>query len=165
MRAATWWEPSGSQLDISLDRKSTRLNSSHPTISYAVFCLKKKNKKKRKRKAHDRGAGALPHPHATTPSHAGIICLGSPFSQLVSPHSRHDSCFFFLMIRRPPRSTLFPYTTLFRSPDHRFGLLTHLGEHRVDTLFFQSVQPHEDRKSTRLNSSHRNISYAVFCLK
>src|SRR6476620_12506089 len=65
--------------------------------------------------------------------------------------------FFFLMIRRPPRSTLFPYTTLFRSrrgsdaapvppdaPGHR---------------------PRRDRKSTRLNSSHANISYAVFCLK
>src|SRR2546430_10866227 len=80
--------------------------------------------------------------------------------------------FFFLMIRRPPRSTLFPYTTLFRSrhdaherrgrgarergrqdemPDGR-GSLTQ--EHR-----------RRDRKSTRLNSSHSQISYAVFCLK
>src|SRR3712207_9103474 len=96
----------------------------------------------------------------------------------------HDSLFFFLMIRRPPRSTLFPYTTLFRScssstsacsraclpscccvststrataatptppPDRAFRI-----ELFVDDL---------DRKSTRLNSSHANISYAVFCLK
>src|SRR5207248_5925673 len=62
------------------------------------------------------------------------------------------------MLRRPPRSTLFPYTTLFRSgqgdrqgkQDHHQGQLRHLGR---------------DRKSTRLNSSHRTISYAVFCLK
>src|SRR3712207_7964210 len=90
--------------------------------------------------------------------------------------------FFFLMIRRPPRSTLFPYTTLFRSPliearaqsnpppvpqesaevkadrerrmkwwhEAKFGMFIHWGL---------------DRKSTRLNSSHANISYAVFCLK
>src|SRR5256885_11259589 len=67
--------------------------------------------------------------------------------------------FFFLMIRRPPRSTLFPYTTLFRSVEqvHR----QRGGEHR-------RRQQHEDggdRKSTRLNSSHLVISYAVFCLK
>src|SRR5256885_3919741 len=83
------------------------------------------------------------------------------------------SSFFFLMIRRPPRSTLFPYTTLFRSGDldrlaaivaeripqgvrvvaEIFGELKRLGEDPVD------------RKSTRLNSSHLVISYAVFCLK
>src|SRR6266511_5663308 len=64
--------------------------------------------------------------------------------------------FFFLMIRRPPRSTLFPYTTLFRSADQeRHGLLHHGVQDRPD----------RDRKSTRLNSSHVKISYAVFCLK
>src|SRR2546429_6528100 len=77
--------------------------------------------------------------------------------------------FFFLMIRRPPRSTLFPYTTLFRSrlcdgdslypwpPSRRAGLL-YAAVLRPDDL-------HVDRKSTRLNSSHGYISYAVFCLK
>src|SRR5947209_10616577 len=77
--------------------------------------------------------------------------------------------FFFLMIRRPPRSTLFPYTTLFRS--------FHL-ENAGDRFFADFGDPigrpvgllHRlegpaDRKSTRLNSSHANISYAVFCLK
>src|SRR5258708_38771679 len=65
--------------------------------------------------------------------------------------------FFFLMIRRPPRSTLFPYTTLFRSPVHARGGRPHRG---------RDQQGHRsDRKSTRLNSSHQIISYAVFCLK
>src|SRR5689334_23968850 len=63
------------------------------------------------------------------------------------------------MIRRPPRSTLFPYTTLFRSSEHH-------GEQRLDHLArFQGALLQEDRKSTRLNSSHSSISYAVFCLK
>src|SRR5437868_9025302 len=69
--------------------------------------------------------------------------------------------FFFLMIRRPPRSTLFPYTTLFRSchgPNHG-RLAAARGAFRTTTL------DGEDRKSTRLNSSHVSISYAVFCLK
>src|SRR5574337_1831415 len=66
--------------------------------------------------------------------------------------------FFFLMIRRPPRSTLFPYTTLFRSVGDALPQRQHLGlpEGRTQRL---------DRKSTRLNSSHHSISYAVFCLK
>src|SRR5215203_1678335 len=67
------------------------------------------------------------------------------------------SSFFFLMIRRPPRSTLFPYTTLFRSrgaaPSPR------------DRPSLRRRPCRRDRKSTRLNSSHANISYAVFCLK
>src|SRR3712207_7177379 len=85
---------------------------------------------------------------------------------------------FFLMIRRPPRSTLFPYTTLFRSyplhyvstppctssvcplhPAHPSCVNSTLHVLRVST------PPCTDRKSTRLNSSHANISYAVFCLK
>src|ERR1039457_7593820 len=67
-------------------------------------------------------------------------------------------CFFFLMIRRPPRSTLFPYTTLFRSPhgQHVAGL---------NADFQRVLADQVDRKSTRLNSSHLVISYAVFCLK
>src|SRR2546427_645364 len=72
---------------IGLDRKSTRLNSSHSQISYAVFCLKKKKKKQR---THD------------------DLCVHCYIPTLLF-------LFFFLMIRRPPRSTLFPYTTLFRS--------------------------------------------------
>src|SRR3712207_7331733 len=98
--------------------------------------------------------------------------------------------FFFLMIRRPPRSTLFPYTTLFRSAVDRYHLaldLAHQGPRppREAGLERVRIEQHEDppervmrgdavrqgqkalqdRKSTRLNSSHANISYAVFCLK
>src|SRR2546430_13637568 len=65
------------------------------------------------------------------------------------------------MIRRPPRSTLFPYTTLFRSRG-ALGLLGILGRHGGGV---RQAHPHRDRKSTRLNSSHSQISYAVFCLK
>src|SRR3712207_8254886 len=90
------------------------------------------------------------------------------------------------MIRRPPRSTLFPYTTLFRSPVEDAGddlarkrtfdkldlrAVRRDGEHSgaaqdgQERRFFFQAMLHEDRKSTRLNSSHANISYAVFCLK
>src|SRR3712207_8754221 len=86
------------------------------------------------------------------------------------------------MIRRPPRSTLFPYTTLFRSAlfvghlepeggpqqderDHRHLLHPALEGVGVREVGAYAQQPGADRKSTRLNSSHANISYAVFCLK
>src|SRR3990167_9605352 len=69
--------------------------------------------------------------------------------------------FFFLMIRRPPRSTLFPYTTLFRS-DRARGFLPGKWHCPGRELIPPS---HLDRKSTRLNSSHSQISYAVFSLK
>src|SRR3712207_6916426 len=89
------------------------------------------------------------------------------------------------MIRRPPRSTLFPYTTLFRSvadlePRHFLEMIEHQARQGVDymTLHAGILLEHlplvygrvtgivsRDRKSTRLNSSHANISYAVFCLK
>src|SRR6266536_5261748 len=70
---------------------------------------------------------------------------------------------FFLMIRRPPRSTLFPYTTLFRSRSPRQSLGAD-GPRCSHARRFRLAR-HRDRKSTRLNSSHEWISYAVFCLK
>src|SRR3712207_9459452 len=78
--------------------------------------------------------------------------------------------FFFLMIRRPPRSTLFPYTTLFRSDGDPCGVHVRRlhrwrGPVRRVVRSHPSAADREDRKSTRLNSSHANISYAVFCLK
>src|SRR5258705_1893091 len=78
--------------------------------------------------------------------------------------------FFFLMIRRPPRSTLFPYTTLFRSSPRSLFSNDEIAcsdWKRLDDLqrHFQFEVQSEDRKSTRLNSSHLGISYAVFCLK
>src|SRR5258708_13119138 len=78
--------------------------------------------------------------------------------------------FFFLMIRRPPRSTLFPYTTLFRSLGNGASLAAVRDGKPVDTSMgftpTAGVKPMlVDRKSTRLNSSHQIISYAVFCFK
>src|SRR5258707_10621105 len=73
--------------------------------------------------------------------------------------------FFFLMIRRPPRSTLFPYTTLFRSDSIGRVRLPADGPARAGRLQRDRRAQPLDRKSTRLNSSHANISYAVFCLK
>src|SRR5947207_15629536 len=70
--------------------------------------------------------------------------------------------FFFLMIRRPPRSTLFPYTTLFRSVPMRSQARVRDGWRRPRDRDLHGLR---DRKSTRLNSSHTVISYAVFCLK
>src|SRR5258708_26115510 len=80
--------------------------------------------------------------------------------------------FFFLMIRRPPRSTLFPYTTLFRSNTQAItrgsnssgcpGVANGISREKFTPL---TQGTPEDRKSTRLNSSHQIISYAVFCLK
>src|SRR2546430_13608212 len=70
------------------------------------------------------------------------------------------------MIRRPPRSTLFPYTTLFRSARVHFGEnLAGNGSQQLHCLLEMGLLVLADRKSTRLNSSHSQISYAVFCLK
>src|SRR2546430_10889152 len=80
-----------------------------------------------------------------------------------APHANEGGLFFFLMIRRPPRSTLFPYTTLFRSAEdsgESRSFWKRLISERASSLFSEA-----DRKSTRLNSSHSQISYAVFCLK
>src|SRR2546430_16589868 len=93
-------------------------------------------------------AHRLPH-DPPSQSHLLIYC-----------HPQPPFFFFFLMIRRPPRSTLFPYTTLFRSrtrgPDRN-------DEHHPRAR--SALLRIRDRKSTRLNSSHSQISYAVFCLK
>src|ERR1017187_10428216 len=95
------------------DRKSTRLNSSHRCISYAVFCLKKKKNKLRT---------SIPPPTRYWPGLSArqhsIRHHSVSKHRLDSKHGvskrRAELVFFFLMIRRPPRSTLFPYTTLFR---------------------------------------------------
>src|SRR5205809_5349004 len=91
----------------------------------------------------------------------------SPYSSTsLLPLSRPRPSSLFLMIRRPPRSTLFPYTTLFRSlemPDALACLRLEHDERVGEQVVAHAVGP--DRKSTRLNSSHGYISYAVFCLK
>src|SRR5436190_24318078 len=73
--------------------------------------------------------------------------------------------FFFLMIRRPPRSTLFPYTTLFRSKGRGIRRILRILAGIFVFLIAACFVFDQDRKSTRLNSSHTVISYAVFCLK
>src|SRR3989337_2784552 len=132
------------------DRKSTRLNSSHGSISYAVFCLKKKTRCRTRtavRFAHGTGV-ARGHCWLCRAVRDGLELPGAFFS------------FFFLIIRRPPRSTLFPYTTLFRSS-------TRLNSSHGSNSYavFWSSDVCSDRKSTRLNSSHGSISYSVFCLE
>src|ERR1035438_3910023 len=129
------------------DRKSTRLNSSHLGISYAVFCLKKKINARGLREEQE------------------VIVKN------VSTHRGNEhpevaiARIFFLKIRPPPRSTLFPYTPLFRSQAAR----SNSTPAATNTVPPQRAKPTRscriDRKSTRLNSSHLGISYAVFCLK
>src|ERR1039458_215964 len=106
------------------DRKSTRLNSSHLGISYAVFCLKKT-----KLKPYDHTEHALePIVYVLSPSD----CLS--LYPVVLLHLLFFLLFFFLMIRRPPRSTLFPYTTLFRSGPERTLPVPAVGGLHMDAL-------------------------------
>src|SRR6516162_9809193 len=141
------------------DRKSTRLNSSHLVISYAVFCLKKK---KNGYIGDFHGEKKIVAQRVTfiefrvpLPQNCQVRLLLASFAVFASGLI----LFFFLMIRRPPRSTLFPYTTLFRSRRSHDD-----GGAGPDRARLPRPDP-RDRKSTRLNSSHLVISYAVFCLK
>src|SRR3989337_3017373 len=122
--------PSGVQTCALPDRKSTRLNSSHGSISYAVFCLNKKIGDPALECAPPERRGL--HARSHSPARGTVSdCTALEGSGRRGTEGLAVAKSFFLMIRRPPRSTLFPYTTLFRS-------------------------------STRLNSSHGSISYAVF---
>src|SRR5471032_1140402 len=123
------------------DRKSTRLNSSHITISYAVFCLKKKN---------EQGSVSV----SVLPGQWQQGC-GSFALVLVLPPALIVSTFlflFFLMIRRPPRSTLFPYTTLFRSPVEACvwtaGVLT------IHGIIFRKCRKRSEEHTSELQSHH-----------
>src|SRR6516162_1000848 len=146
-----------------IDRKSTRLNSSHLVISYAVFCLKKKMPK------HFLPVAGVPIDGYVMGFTLTLSLVTSLlFGMLPAFAARivdfRSSIFFFLMTRLPPRSTLFPYTTLFRSrSDDAQGCIC-AGQPLVDLRQQRAICP-QDRKSTRLNSSHLVISYAVFCLK
>src|ERR1039458_65914 len=98
-----------------IDRKSTRLNSSHLGISYAVFCLKKKQTELRSALSH-RSRGPCPRRRTSTTRAGDLAWARGLFRPCVLARWSYVlNMFFFLMIRRPPRSTLFPYTTLFRS--------------------------------------------------
>src|SRR6266511_435478 len=144
------------------DRKSTRLNSSHVKSSYAVFCLKKKKEPQTNRRRDRRRTKAIRFPvYSRYPNRSdGSSRISSASNRPV----RVVSSFFFLMIRRTTRSTLFPYTTLFRSRPQGFEARRRLPCGRIGAAAFDPSAA-RDRKSTRLNSSHVKISYAVFCLK
>src|ERR1039457_4867864 len=105
---------SSSRMSQNSDRKSTRLNSSHLVISYAVFCLKKKKNKQNTLKNMRRSTRT---PATPLERHWLVcaMCSEYSYSHRVCVNVIDFIFFFFLMIRRPPRSTLFPYTTLFRS--------------------------------------------------
>src|SRR5437762_8112672 len=98
--------------------------------------------------------------------HCNIIINHQSSDYIASQIHLYYHYLFFVIILRPPRSTLFPYTTLFRSIEIDWDGETHVlrldGKSHEDTSWFGGTG---DRKSTRLNSSHRCISYAVFCLK
>src|SRR6266511_2351352 len=146
----------GRHADERGDRKSTRLNSSHVKISYAVFCLKKKNNLDVRIQSLSKVRDALRMVLRTQPR-SFLRCLTACEGEAWS--------FFFLMKRRPPRFTLFPYTTLFRSPAARRAIDSARGSHDSPRAAAAGRHPSQDRKSTRLNSSHVKISYAVFCFK
>src|ERR1039457_4393312 len=99
----------------SLDRKSTRLNSSHLVISYAVFCLKKKTPCMPIRVPPPQRPIPTQLRRFTPPALATCPTVRAHFTHGVSEFQHPFAFFFFLIIRRPPRSTLFPYPPLFRS--------------------------------------------------
>src|SRR6266705_3569946 len=143
----------------SRDRKSTRLNSSHRTISYAVFCLKK-NKRYAFILFLLRFNNPFIFPIRRIIRPVGVIDLAF-FIAWFLVATMQTLLLFFLLIRRPPRSTLFPYTTLFRSPADRAQVAIPWPE-PGDVVPATTAG---DRKSTRLNSTHRTNSNAVFYLK
>src|ERR1035437_4129547 len=115
-----------------LDRKSTRLNSSHANISYAVFCLKKKKIKKLRKKGHMPRRSTCNEFCVVVTSRCAVLvlCTDTPIWTLIFCRF----LFFFLMIRRPPRSTLFPYTTLFRSVHGILGVGFDVGQKKLVEL-------------------------------
>src|SRR6516165_5670809 len=132
-----------------IDRKSTRLNSSHSQISYPVFCLKKKTSQPaalgvRTRRPRGPCPGGDAGPHGAGPRPAASL----------------RSVFFFFMIRRPPRSTLFPYTTLFRS--HHLSWCSAAPRDRRAPAR-TALEGRSEEHTSELQS--QSNSYAVFCLK
>src|SRR6266852_3760445 len=149
--------PTGSR-----DRKSTRLNSSHGSTSYTVFRLKKKNRREAAAVCIRRHCAASRHYALARFQDRGRLLASHRPGRLSGHRVPRPAGFFFLMIRRPPRSTLFPYTTLFRSGR---GRCDDEGRCSRRASRVRREGARTDRKSTRLNSSHGSISYAVFCLK
>src|SRR5471032_3471462 len=132
---------------MSTARSTVPASSSTPTSTAPSACWKRR---------------ALIGASCRIPSRPRSASCTCPPTKSTAPS---DRTIFFLMIRRPPRPTLFPYTTLFRSD--RVDEITHLVVEKLllmPTEQLKALGDEEDRKSTRLNSSHITISYAVFCL-
>src|ERR1022692_3658776 len=134
-----------------LDRKSTRLNSSHLVISYAVFCLKKKKTKT----PHLQRECMLSH----TPLLLGTESRSHVDRSMACQTGRVTGAiagffffvFFFLMIRRPPRSTLFPYTTLFRSITNIDFIFYYSLNNKVSLIFFNRSEEHTSELQSPCN--------------
>src|SRR3954467_8945639 len=145
------------------DRKSTRLNSSHTIISYAVFCLKKKQT--HAQDMRESPHATLPPPQPDARAASALRFRSSPARlEFTVVSTSAWALFFFLMIRRPPRSTplsLHDALPIWFNVDAADRTVTM----RIATSLLSVDQAQKDRKSTRLNSSHTIISYAVFCLK
>src|SRR6267143_1406986 len=113
------------------DRKSTRLNSSHSSISYAVFCLTKKKPDDARPYGRPTASELLEAVHEFLTDLSLTTAMTGSRSRSSCATGWPSPTFFFLMIRRPPRSTLFPYTTLFRSRAVALGPLAAVGERRI----------------------------------
>src|SRR3989337_2042780 len=151
--------PSSGVQTCALDRKSTRLNSSHGSISYAVFCLKKKHLSRSSSPLSGRSTTCYSPVRPSLPPEPVSPCC---WYVEVPPPSFILSLFFFLMIRRPPRSTLFPSrrSSDLAEPGRASALPLEWDFGRVEDLLEDGFR---DRKSTRLNSSHGSISDAGSC--
>src|SRR5476649_2612205 len=151
-------------LTIMLDRKSTRLNSSHTVTSYAVFCLKKK--KDSLHSPYKKKDDEAKKPMRDQSNDQTFMAFVGRLRIAVSKHdTAMMATLFFFMIRQPPRSTLFPYTTLFRSSRCGVTAMMILSPSPWKICPSASSSTTSRSEGTRLNSSHTVISYAVFCLK
>src|SRR5277367_4911726 len=139
------------------DRKSTRLNSSHITISYAVFCLKKKITERNK--AKNRFIYNIPRDTKFTPRWQAAPGAAFRLQQTRRPILLH---FFFFF---NDTATTEIYTLSLHDALPISAIIQTFHKRTIILIILHSSFPHRDRKSTRLNSSHITISYAVFCLK
>src|SRR5574337_78160 len=138
-------------IPMKLDRKSTRLNSSHHSISYAVFCLKKKKTNANSVAFNKDDEHNLDSPDCNDTVIMHAFCV----AMVIYTTLREDliiSLVFFLMIRRPPRSTLFPYTTLFRSRAlNKKVMLNAKGEKFITFFIAKRSEEHTSELQSPLN--------------
>src|SRR3954465_10913181 len=139
------------------DRKSTRLNSSHTIISYAVFCLKKKKQADRPFGREATLGAPLPRPPHQRRAARRCRRAAGPASELRPARGVRPRFFFFLMIRRPPRSTPFPYTTLFRSSDARLPRTLVPATTQGAFEAFRQIEPGRSEEHTSELQSHDTL--------